>query len=297
MRRTFTLVVALAAVMALAGPVSAITRGGQPDDGEHPYVGLMVAYEDETFDHDGDPKTRERQVPLWRCSGALVSPTVFVTAGHCTGPESSAADAATPAYAAIWFGEQVTGADGYPWYEEAPHTGIPYAHESYDPDAFYLHDAGVVELDRRSKIDEYARLPALGALDELGQGRNNATIEAVGYGLQQIYPIVESDLDRRKADLFLVDDRGVAGLYPVSPDQQILVSGDAAHGGTCFGDSGGPQFIDDTNVIGAVTSFGLNGACGGVGGGYRLDQPDDLAWLSTFTGSGSGPRGGPHAGP
>ncbi|MEW6568802.1 MAG: trypsin-like serine protease [Chloroflexota bacterium] len=57
-------------------------------------------------------------------------------------------------------------------------------------------------------------------------------------------------------------------------------------GGTCFGDSGGPNFIGsgstETNVIAGVTSFGLNGNCAGTGGVYRVDQADGLEWLATF---------------
>jgi secreted trypsin-like serine protease len=61
------------------------------------------------------------------------------------------------------------------------------------------------------------------------------------------------------------------------------VGGDAsATGGTCFGDSGGPIFLADTNVVAAVSSFGLNGNCAGSGGGYRVDAADDLDWLATF---------------
>ena len=71
MKRLLILLGVVVTVLALAVPVAAITRGGAPDDGEHPYVGLMVA-----DDADGNP--------LWRCSGTLISPTVFVTAGHCT---------------------------------------------------------------------------------------------------------------------------------------------------------------------------------------------------------------------
>ncbi len=51
---------------------------------------------------------------------------------------------------------------------------------------------------------------------------------------------------------------------------------------TIFGDSGGPQFLNDTNIVAAVTSFGLNGNCAGIGGGYRVDTADDLAWLAGF---------------
>jgi secreted trypsin-like serine protease len=65
-------------------------------------------------------------------------------------------------------------------------------------------------------------------------------------------------------------------------DFSVLLSNNHATGGTCFGDSGGPNFIDDTNVIGGVTSFGLNGNCAGTGGVYRVDKADDLNWLADF---------------
>jgi len=32
----------------------------------------------------------------------------------------------------------------------------------------------------------------------------------------------------------------------------------------------------------AVTSFGLNANCKGLGGGYRVDTADDQAWINTF---------------
>ena len=63
-------VVASAAFALCAGPASAITNG-ELDGNAHPYVGLMVAQ-----DADGNP--------LWRCTGTLLSSTVFLTAGHCT---------------------------------------------------------------------------------------------------------------------------------------------------------------------------------------------------------------------
>jgi len=60
---------ALLVMLATAAAALAITNG-TADGNRHPYVGLMVA-----LDSDG--------VPLWRCSGSLLSPTVFLTAGHC----------------------------------------------------------------------------------------------------------------------------------------------------------------------------------------------------------------------
>jgi secreted trypsin-like serine protease len=63
-------------------------------------------------------------------------------------------------------------------------------------------------------------------------------------------------------------------------DFSLLLSNNASTGGTCFGDSGGPNFIGDTNVIAGVTSFGINGNCAGTGGVYRIDRADDLDFIN-----------------
>ena len=65
-------------------------------------------------------------------------------------------------------------------------------------------------------------------------------------------------------------------------DYSLLLSNNHSTGGTCFGDSGGPNFIGDSNVVGGVTSFGTTDTCKGHNGAYRVDQPDDLEWLATF---------------
>jgi secreted trypsin-like serine protease len=67
------------------------------------------------------------------------------------------------------------------------------------------------------------------------------------------------------------------------PDTYMIISNNVATGGTCFGDSGGPTFDNtNSNLVVAVTSFGESPNCGGIGGVYRLDQPDDLAFLAGF---------------
>lgn len=270
------LAVSVMTIMAMAIPVGAITKGGAPDDGEHPYVGLMVAK-----DVNGDP--------LWRCSGSLISPTVYVTAGHCV--ESPAVTAT------IWFEEdvQALGVDindpnSYPNGGPTTVTGAAIPHPSYNPNAFFLYDLGVVVLDEAVSMPRYAKLPSLGQVDTLENGRKKATIEAVGYGLQNANKNHTVALRQRmKADLFIVNRTGVAGLkrifgfFPGSGS--FLMSGDAAHGGTCFGDSGGPILYGDTDVILGVNSFGLNGNCAGVGGAYRIDQEDDLDFIGFYLNS------------
>lgn len=270
MKKLLIVLGVIALAVALALPASAITAGGDLDGNAHPYVGLMDA-----FDGEGSY--------LWSCSGALVAEDVYVTAGHCTEPPA--------VMVRIWFDPDSWGAG---WLESAgwDAEGEPYVHPKYDPDAFFLYDLGVVVLDHPYALSSYAELPDVGALDELGKGRKKNTVTAVGYGLNRIVdnpvkgPIhIAWDGMRRQADLMVVNTKGVAGLGPFSRafegSGSIALSGDAAHGGTCFGDSGGPILVG-TDTIGAVTSFGLNGNCAGIGGAYRIDQQDDLDFIQSF---------------
>jgi V8-like Glu-specific endopeptidase len=262
MRRTGLVLLTVMALLAVTFvPAFAVTDGGLDGDG-HPYVGLMVAQ-----DADGNP--------LWRCSGTLLSPTLFLTAGHCT--------EAPAAHVEIWFDADVESgipANGYPFTGDVG--GTPSTHPSYNPNAFYLFDLGVVVLDAPMVMSEYGELPSLNQLDALKtrRGHNNNTFTAVGYGLQQSFPDAASWKEhnvrvRMFATPHLIQING--GLVG---DYSLLLSNNAHTGGTCFGDSGGPNFIGDSNVLAGVTSFGLNGNCAGTGGVYRVDRADDLDWLN-----------------
>jgi hypothetical protein len=220
--------------------------------------------------------------PSWRCSGALISPTVYVTAGHCT----FGADSAT-----VWFSSDVSSErpeNGYPFGDTGfSVNGTPYAHPLYVDAAFYLYDLGVVVLDEPVILDEYAALPSEGVVDTLEPGRKRATVTAVGYGLQAVKPTLQSDLVRYQAGLFVVDTHGVAGignldLGDLPPTNSLILSGDAKHGGTCFGDSGGPILLGDTDTLVAVNSFALNSNCAGVGGAFRVDRDVELGWIASF---------------
>jgi len=67
-------------------------------------------------------------------------------------------------------------------------------------------------------------------------------------------------------------------------DFSLLLSNNHSTGGTCFGDSGGPNFLNDTNIVAGVTSFGLNGNCAGTGGVFRMDRQDVLDFVEPFLG-------------
>jgi len=256
----FSVLVILAVAVS---PVGAITDG-ELDGNGHPFVGLMVAQ-----DADGNP--------LWRCSGTLLSPTVFLTAGHCT--ESPAA------HVEIWFAADVDAGrpgNGYPFDGEVG--GTPYTHPQYDPNAFFLHDAGVVVLDQPMKMSSYGTLPQVDQLDSLKnkRGQQDVTFTAVGYGLQKSFPDAASwktvaNRVRMVAHPKLNQiNTGFVG------DFSLLLSNNANTGGTCFGDSGGPNFLGDSNVVAGVTSFGINGNCAGTGGVFRVDRQNVLDFVNSF---------------
>ena len=54
-----------------------------------------------------------------------------------------------------------------------------------------------------------------------------------------------------------------------------------AIGGDNRRDAGDADAGND-NVVPTVTSFGIDENCAAGGGGYRLDQTDDLNFLATF---------------
>jgi V8-like Glu-specific endopeptidase len=261
MRRKVLVVLTVLALLAIVAiPASAISDGELDGDG-HPFVGLMVAQ-----DENGEP--------LWRCSGTLLSPTLFLTAGHCT--ESPAA------HAEIWFDTDVESgipANGYPFDGEVG--GTPYTHPQYDPNAFFLYDLGVVVLEAPMVKDEYGALPEEDVLDALAKrrGQQDRTFTAVGYGLQESFPDAASWKENNERVRYVATPHLIQINTGFTGDFSLLLSNNAHTGGTCFGDSGGPNFIGDSNVLGGVTSYGLNGNCAGTGGVYRVDRADDLDWL------------------
>lgn len=257
-----TIAILLTAVLVLGsfGMAGAVTDG-YPDGDGHPYVGLMVAQ-----DADGNP--------MWRCSGTLLSPTLFLTAGHCT--------EAPAAHVEIWFDADVEAGipgNGYPFTGQVG--GTPYTHPNYNPNAFYLYDLGVVVLDSPMVMAEYGALPAQDQLDDLKtkRGHKDTTFTAVGYGLQKSFPDAASWKTQAFRIRMVAEPQLIQINGGIVGDFSLLLSNNANTGGTCFGDSGGPNFIGDSNVVGGVTSFGLNGTCAGSGGVYRVDRADDLDWL------------------
>ena len=308
MKRSLVLLLAVAAmVLAMIAPAGAITDGTPAPDSTYGHVGeLLFFVPSEADSRFVDPGS------WFTCSGTLLSKTVVATAGHCTfdighygvdghgtggtdvwvnfseepdfsilPPSSGFIPYGNPARYLAW--EAALDVDKN-WVR-----GTAYHHPQYDDLAFFLHDAGVIVLG--SPVDQpasgFGELPGVGYLDQfLSQRKNDHRFTPVGYGLRFIRPTkIEYGDTRQMADVMLVNLKGTFGV----PEGTSVVfsnnRGKAHLGGTCFGDSGGPIFDEDTNTIVAVTSFGMNGNCAGTGSGYRIDQTDDLEFFNSYLGS------------
>jgi hypothetical protein len=276
-RRTLAaVVVSVAMLFVMALPAAAIT-GGQPDGNRHPNVGLILFYD---------------ATGRFRCSATLVSPTVLITAAHCTEgtlgstlvtfdsviaeqPPSPFPVAADPSVG--YTPEEITAA-GYL-------SGTAYTHPDYSgfTDLANWNDVGVIVLDEPVTGIAPATLAPTNYLDQFAQPLLNKTIfEVVGYGTEVRKP--ESGPQKPQPMSYPLLRR-----YTTSPGQkltpQILqLNGNPndphGGGGTCFGDSGGPVFLDGYLV--AVTSYGYTLNCRYLGGYQRVDIAVVQDWLATF---------------
>src|SRR5215212_5946609 len=240
-------------ILAIAvSPAAAIT-GNWVEDNEHPFVGLVVFY-----DAEGEF--------IWRCSGTLLDPYTFLTAGHCADTEGGAVTARVyfqqDAGANYDPATQVDPVSGYPEYCADGTLGVTCATSdqlyNFDfPGSLRLpntHDVGLVILDQPIFLSEYGVLAEAGSLDQLAtrRGLQDLTFTVSGYGLT--YKNQEhngkpnvSYRERLMALSHLVNlNSGInAGV-----NLQTVGKG-TGEGGTCNGDSGGPVFYGgyDSNII------------------------------------------------
>lgn len=279
-KQIFVSIVVVVLALVLAVPAGAITKNWV-EDFEHPFVGLVVFYDENgEFSH--------------RCSGSLLDSTTFLTAGHCTAGVGSAR---------VYF-QQDAGANFDPVTQIDPITGYPEfcagatlgvvcatSDELYDfdfanggfPDT---HDVGLVILDQPISLSEYGQLPEAGVLNDLAtaRGTKDTIFTVSGYGLtlsnkpQSGKPNI-SFRSRLMAESTLVN---LNSALNDGFNLQTQGNGDD-RGGTCSGDSGGPVFLGgpESNLIVAVTSFGLNPICRGTDFAYRVDRDEVLDWINS----------------
>ncbi|WP_457972960.1 trypsin-like serine protease [Arthrobacter sp. D1-17] len=264
-------------VITTAVPAGAIT-GDYVEDTEHPFVGLVVFYDNKGAFHH-------------RCSGALLTPTVFLTAGHCTAGASSAR---------VYF-QQDAGAGWSPTAGMDPDTGYPSACAPgtegtlcATSDKMYNYgftgldavpetkDAGLVILKQPIALKEYGRLAAPGTLDMLAarRGQQETTFTASGYGVTEVNPVSTTSFRER-----LMAESKLTNLTSASNDgYNVQTNGNGKdRGGTCTADSGGPLFYgpSESNIITGITSFGHNRYCKGTGFSYRTDRQEVIDWIAS----------------
>src|SRR4028118_2376157 len=137
MRRAALVLATMALAVLLASGVAQAVINGQPDRNAHPYVGMV--YNNESL-----------------CSGTLISPTVFLTAAHCT-------EFFEQEGSQVW----VTFEPRADFDPDDAVKGEPYTHPGYDPEnGAFAPDVGVVVLDEPVSMDAYGQLPRAGIVEE-----------------------------------------------------------------------------------------------------------------------------------
>jgi hypothetical protein len=131
-------------------------------------------------------------------------------------------------------------------------------------------------------MEQYGELAPEGFLDQFtGRDKPHTLFEAVGYGLTRSLPTGTEGGDvRMKSQQVIINSEGVYGIHDHSSIVFSNSNGKPHRGGTCSGDSGGPFLLNNTDLVVAVNSYGVPPNCTGGDGAYRIDQPDDVAWLA-----------------
>jgi len=264
--------------VAAASPAAAITGGTDTGPDLYPEVGLILFY-----DADG----------RFRCSATLISPTVLVTAAHCTDgtlgktlvtfDDDIAKQAPTPFAAAADTSAGYTQAEieaaGY-------YSGTAYAHPEYSDftDLDTWNDVGVIVLDRAyDDLPDPASVAPVDTLSAIPQRQFVRTLfTAVGYGTEVRKP--DSGPQKPTPMTFPLRRQYVQSPGQKLTPQVFQLNGNPndprGGGGTCFGDSGGPVFLDG-QIVG-VTSYSYTSNCRYLGGYQRVDIDVVQDWLAEF---------------
>lgn len=217
------------------------------------------------------------------CSGTLIAPNVFLTASHCT--VSFTDDLALRGYTAfvsfdksIPFGELTTNSTDL----------VGVAHVVTNPNFNQSQrdsgDIAVLVLQKSVNGITPATLPTAGLLDELAEqnGLKGAVFTPVGYGVQN--RVVGGGVPFHQ-DLNPIPRMFAFSRFQSLNDGYLRLSQNPAtgNGGTCFGDSGGPNFfrVDGTQIIAAITITGDN-VCRATNVTYRLDTDSARQFLAPY---------------
>jgi V8-like Glu-specific endopeptidase len=238
-------------LVAFVSGARAITYG-VPDGNGHPEVGALLAqqaFSDGTWEE---------------CSGTLIAPRVFLTAAHCDEGVSRVA---------VTFDTSYDAATG------TTHWGTWHADPNYNKSQSDPQDMAVVVFDKAVKGITQARLPAAGSLSGLS---GDQQFTSVGYGAQAVTN-GPGGKTYHYADVRFVTTGTLNSVTPAW--LRISQNPATGNGGTCYGDSGGPNFLGagsgETNIV-AGTTIGGDTPCRSTNVDYRLDTPSARAFLGQY---------------
>jgi secreted trypsin-like serine protease len=242
----------LVASVVTVSPAVAITNG-TPDGASHPAVGALVgtkAFPDGTWSY---------------CTGTLISPTVFLTAAHCGENGQKTALVSFSSRYQLGAGVYVGRYAADPLYSEKAES----------------HDIAVVVFSSPIPGIKPVRLPTAGLLDQMKANGTLATsaFTPVGYG-----SVMPTDNGRQ---FHYSDTRRQTSIsFDELTGTWLKLSVDRAkkEGGTCFGDSGGPNFLGGptSDLLVATTISGDDDACKAANLDYRLDSPAARKFLGKY---------------
>jgi secreted trypsin-like serine protease len=255
-----TMLIAVVLVLAVAASPAAAITWGEPDTAHSNVGAIVVNY----------PRYGLYQI----CSGTLIHPRVFLTAGHCT---VALADRPTGTIF-VNFNPYALKPDTLLAVEQV----ITHPEYNWGPQS-NPHDAGVLILAEPVTGIEPATLPDEGFLEDLraagvlNEGKTKAKFTVVGYGGTLAWPPPEITYDDQR--------QFAASEYRALLDAWLRMSQNHAtdDGGTCYGDSGGPAFYtepDGSEVLVGITSWG-DAQCVSSGFNYRVDIPDTLDFIAS----------------
>jgi secreted trypsin-like serine protease len=260
MKRALTVAVTLAAALIVVGLVPAQTGDPHPDGNTHPNVGALLAMR-----ADGSLTIT--------CTGTLVSRRVFLTAAHCT----SAMIAAGQNTAYVTFDSNF-GTDSAHNVFATPYHGTLITNPGFRTGGLQ-NDTAVVLLDAPVLTITPAKIAPRHFLDGFTNKQLNVlTYTNVGYGT------AERDTASKMFPFDGIRKWTISGFHSLTPDT-IHLDQNLARGlsGTCYGDSGGPTFVDSSNgpVVISVVSTG-DTPCYSTSVDQRVDTDSSHDFLEPY---------------
>jgi V8-like Glu-specific endopeptidase len=269
-RLVTTVLLALGLTFSTVASAGAVTDGTLDGNG-HPEVVLLL------MEVDG--------APAFRCSGTLLSATVLLTAGHCTNNYPGHPYSGMRVFTQSDVQAGIGATNNYPFAGPNSVEAVSWAaHPLYPTAPFYVHDVGIVHLQAPGVVlPRYGTLPSVDAFDafKTKRGLQDVWFTSVGYGLQKSFPTAASWKNQASKTRYVAYPKLLQINTGFTGDFSMLLSNNANTGGTCFGDSGGPNFLRDSTVVAGITSFGINGNCAGTGGVFRTDRQNVLNFINS----------------